>query len=109
MSTTPAVWLALLAAALFGASTPFVKLLVGDGSALALAGCSTWAAASASRRRGYCATAAGRQAGCRERNGCWFGGAIAFGGVLGPLLLVVGLGQNSRPARLRCCSTSRPC
>ena len=38
MKTPVAVWLALLAAALFGGSTPFVKLLIGDSSPLLVAG-----------------------------------------------------------------------
>jgi drug/metabolite transporter (DMT)-like permease len=94
MSTTPAVWLALLAAALFGASTPFVKLLIGDGSALALAGLLYLgsglglAVARLLRDRGWQAS------GLSGADWRWFGGAIGFGGVLGPLLLVVGLGRT---------------
>ena len=38
MNRPAAVWLALAAAVLFGGSTPFIKLLIGDASALALAG-----------------------------------------------------------------------
>lgn len=93
-TTTPAVWLALLAAALFGASTPFVKLLIGDGSALALAGLLYLgsglglAVARLLRDRGWQAS------GLSGADWRWFGGAIGFGGVLGPLLLVVGLGRT---------------
>jgi drug/metabolite transporter (DMT)-like permease len=100
MSTTPSVWLALLAAALFGASTPFVKLLIGDSSALALAGFLYLgsglglAAARLLRDRGWQAS------GLSGADWCWFAGAIGFGGVLGPLLLVVGLGRTAQ-ARLR--------
>ena len=93
-TTTPAVWLALLAAALFGASTFFVKLLIGDGSALALAGLLYLgsglglAVARLLRDRGWQAS------GLSGADWRWFGGAIGFGGVLGPLLLVVGLGRT---------------
>nr|MBP7651261.1 EamA family transporter [Phenylobacterium sp.] len=38
MTFVPAVWLALLAAALFGASTPFAKLLVGEMPPVLLGG-----------------------------------------------------------------------
>ena len=85
------IWLALLAAALFGGSTPFVKLLVGDTSALALAGLLYLGSglglgtARLLRDRGWQAS---RLSGADWR---WFAGAIGFGGVLGPLLLVLGL------------------
>jgi drug/metabolite transporter (DMT)-like permease len=89
--TLSATWLALLAAALFGASTPFVKLLVGDVSALMLAGLLYLGSgiglttARLARNRGW------RPGGLAGAEWLWFGGAIAFGGMLGPLLLVVGL------------------
>jgi len=87
----PAVWLALAAAALFGASTPFVKLLVGTASAPALAGLLYLGsgiglfAIRVVRDRGW--QASGLPA--NERG--WFAGAVLFGGILGPLLLVFGL------------------
>jgi drug/metabolite transporter (DMT)-like permease len=94
MTLPSAVWLALLAAALFGASTPFVKLLVGDVSALALAGLLYLgsglglAAARLVRDRGW------RSSGLAGTEWLWFGGAIVFGGALGPLLLVLGLAHT---------------
>lgn len=51
MKTPVVVWLALLAAALFGGSTPFVKLLIGERVG---AGCSVNSEADvAANLRGY--------------------------------------------------------
>jgi drug/metabolite transporter (DMT)-like permease len=86
------VWSALLAALLFGASTPLAKglldatspqllaglLYIGSGTGLLL----VWLAA---RRR------ARREAALTRRDLPWLAGAIAAGGVLGPLLLMYGL------------------
>lgn len=86
-----AVWLALAAAALFGGSTPFIKLLVADTSALALAGLlylgsgSGLAATRLLRDRGW------RPSGLQPMDWPWFAAAIGFGGIVGPALLVWGL------------------
>lgn len=83
---------ALLAAGLFGASTPFAKLLTGQISLLLLAGLlyagsglglSVWALL---RRRGGEADAP-----LTRRDAPWLGGAVLFGGILGPALLMSGL------------------
>lgn len=85
---------ALLAAALFGASTPFAKALLGQVSPLLLAGLlyagsglglGTWLLARrvAGRRSGDATLAA--------RDVPWLAGAVLFGGVLGPALLMFGL------------------
>lgn len=98
MTPPSAIWFALLAAALFGASTPFVKLLVGDASAPVLAGLLYLGsgigltAARLLRDRGW------RPSGLAGKEWPWFAGAIAFGGVLGPLLLVVGLSGTTAGA-----------
>lgn len=95
MTPPSAIWLALLAAALFGASTPFVKLLVGEVSAPVLAGLLYLgsgiglAAARLARDGGW------HPSGLARAEWPWFAGAIAFGGMLGPLLLVVGLAHTS--------------
>ncbi len=85
---------ALLAAALFGASTPFAKSLVGEISPLLLAGLlyagsglglSLWLLG---RRM------AGRVSGdapLAARDLPWLSGAVVFGGVLAPALLMFGL------------------
>lgn len=86
-----AIWPALAAAALFGASTPLVKLLVGELPPLLLAGLLYLGsglgltAIRLLRDRGW---KPGRLAPGEWR---WLTGAIVFGGMLGPALLVFGL------------------
>ncbi len=84
---------ALAAAALFGASTPFAKLLVGRtdpvllagllylGSGVGLSGWWGW-----SRRREKTTEAPLRRADLP-----WLAGAVLFGGVVAPVLLMLGL------------------
>ena len=89
---------ALGAAILFGASTPFAKLLVGDG----LSTSPFWRAGllylgsglglrvlRLLRDRGWAPT------GLPRHEWPWLLGGIGFGGVLGPLLLMVGLAHTS--------------
>ncbi|NUP87828.1 MAG: DMT family transporter [Burkholderiaceae bacterium] len=86
---------ALLAAALFGASTPFAKLLVGEMSPWLLAGLLYLgsglglAAARLIRDRGW------TPSGLAKGEWRWLLGAIFFGGVLGPLALMFGLTRTS--------------
>lgn len=86
---------ALLAAALFGASTPFAKLLGSDVPAALLAGLLYLGSglgltlARVVRDRGW--QASGLTAG----EWPWLLGAIAFGGVFGPLALMFGLTYTS--------------
>lgn len=86
---------ALLAAALFGASTPFAKLLVGELPPILLAGLLYLGSgiglsvARLIRDRGW------RPAGLARSEWAWLLGAIAFGGVLGPVALLFGLTQTS--------------
>jgi drug/metabolite transporter (DMT)-like permease len=86
---------ALLAAALFGASTPFAKLLVGEMSPWLLAGLLYLgsgvglAAARLIRDRTW------RPSGLAEGEWPWLLGAVFFGGVLGPLALMFGLTRTS--------------
>jgi drug/metabolite transporter (DMT)-like permease len=93
---------ALAAALLFGASTPLAKLLVGDMPPLLLAGLLYLGSGlglsillAARRLR----TAAGETHGgtlrIPRKEMPWLLGAIFFGGVLGPALLMVGLTQTS--------------
>jgi len=88
---------AVLAAALFGASTPCAKLLLGNVTPVLLAGLlyagsgfglGTWLLLR--RLRGQ-PLGEGRFAPGDWR---WLAGAIAFGGVLGPLLLMLGLART---------------
>ncbi|MFZ4287909.1 EamA family transporter [Variovorax sp. HJSM1_2] len=95
-SATPA----LAAALLFGASTPLAKTLVGDVAPLMLAGLLYLGSGL-----GLCLLLALRQwwrgAGLLQGLGIpraelpWLLGAIVFGGVLGPALLMLGLAQTS--------------
>ena len=96
-----AIWPALAAAALFGASTPLVKLLVGELPPLLLAGLLYLgsglglAAIRLVRDRGW------KPSGLARTEWCWLAGAIVFGGMLGPALLVFGLTRtDAGPASL---------
>lgn len=94
-----AVWPALGAAILFGASTPFAKQLVGNGTDPALpfllAGLLYLGSGLGLtltrlvRDRGW------QTADMPTSQWPWLAGAIAFGGVLGPLLLMVGLSTTT--------------
>jgi drug/metabolite transporter (DMT)-like permease len=90
-----AVILALMAAALFGLSTPLAKLLLGSIDPRLLAGVfylgsgvglAAWRAATTLLgTRG--------EAALQRRDLPWLAGAIFFGGVVGPLLLLAGLSR----------------
>ena len=86
---------ALQAALLFGAATPFAKLLLNEAPPLVLAGLlylgagvglALWIVA----RRGLDALGSDKAA-LSISDLPWLGGAILSGGVLGPILLMVGL------------------
>ena len=87
---SPGVLFAFLAAALFGASTPCAKLLLGETHPVLMAGLLYFGSGiglSLLRRlRG--ATA---EAPLTRRDAPWLGGAVFFGGILGPVLLMAGL------------------
>ncbi len=89
---------ALAAAALFGASTPFAKLLVGEVSPLLLAGLLYLgsgvglAVVRVLRDRGWSAP------GLVSGEWPWLAAAVLFGGVLGPALLMAGLVHTSGSA-----------
>jgi drug/metabolite transporter (DMT)-like permease len=97
MSKTKAIGLALLSAALFGASTPAAKLLLGQispwllagllylGSGLGLGGVLAW------RRLMGRASA---EAALVRADMPWLAGAVLAGGVIGPVLLMTGLAQT---------------
>lgn len=95
-----AVTYALLSAALFGLSTPAAKLLIGSvdpwllaalfyaGSGVGLA-CLRWVMSRSWPRR---------EAPLSLRDAPWLAGAIFFGGVVGPILLMVGLSSTEASA-----------
>jgi drug/metabolite transporter (DMT)-like permease len=97
-TTINAVAAALGAAVLFGASTPFAKQLVGELPALLLAGLLYLssgiglALARVIRDRGW------QSPKLQRAEWPWLIGAIVFGGMLGPVLLMAGLAHTSAGA-----------
>lgn len=93
MSTS--VFYALLAAALFGVSTPFAKLLVGEvppvllGGMLYLGSGVGLAIIRVIRDRGW------NRTGLQKADWPWLAGAIFFGGVVGPVALMFGLTRTA--------------
>jgi drug/metabolite transporter (DMT)-like permease len=90
---------ALLAAALFGASTPFAKRLVGDVPPLMLAGLLyLGSGVGLSVMLGLRALVARGNLDVAwpvKSDWVWLAGAILFGGFLGPVLLMYGLASSS--------------
>jgi len=90
---------ALLAAALFGASTPFAKRLVGDVPPLMLAGMlylgSGFGLSALLGLRKLFARGRLDIAWPAKTDWGWLAGAIFFGGFLGPVLLMYGLAASS--------------
>jgi drug/metabolite transporter (DMT)-like permease len=86
-----AIAFALLSAALFGASTPLAKILLGSTSPLLLAGllylgAGIGLAAWLAIRRGFRPIARG--------DWPWLAGAVIAGGIAGPALLMFGLART---------------
>lgn len=87
----------MLAAVLFGASTPFAKALIGSIQPALLAGLLYLGSGIGllvvwGLRHGMQADAVRAESAYLTRQDLpWFAGAILFGGVIGPLLLMVGL------------------
>jgi len=95
MSSRFAILSALGAALLFGASTPFARVLVGDVPPILLAGflylgsgIGLWVVRFA-RDRGF------KPIGLSRAEWAWLSGAIAAGGIIGPTLLMYGLTRAS--------------
>ena len=93
--------LALAAALLFGASSPFAKLLLATATPQLLAGLlylgSGIGLATLWLRRRRSADVA-RETPLARRDVPWLAGAIGFGGVIGPLLLMIGLAHTPASA-----------
>jgi drug/metabolite transporter (DMT)-like permease len=89
-----AVFCALVSAALFGISTPAVKALVGSVHPAMLAGllyCGAGIGIAAIRRALPRIASRAPEVPLTRSQLPWLAGAIGFGGVLGPLLLMSGL------------------
>lgn len=98
-----AVILALLSAALFGISTPAAKALLGEVSPAVLAGLLYTGAGigiALLRRlmRRQIGDAARSEAPLGTADWPWLAGAIAAGGVVGPVLLMIGLAHTEASA-----------
>jgi len=93
----PGIAYALLGAALFGASTPIAKLLVGEVGPVMLAGLlyagRAWTRPLACRAR--LAFAGRRAARFAPGDYKWLAGAVILGGVIGPALLMLALAASS--------------
>jgi drug/metabolite transporter (DMT)-like permease len=93
--TRNAVFAALAAAALFGASTPFAKQYVGELSAMLLAGLLYLGSGVGLFATRLLRDRRWRQPGLTRSQWPWLLGAVGFGGVLGPTLLMLGLARMS--------------
>lgn len=88
---SPPVIAALLAAILFGSSTPFAKQLIGDTSPLLLAGLLYMGSGigltflRVLRDKGWSSS------GLLVGDWLWYLGVISFGGIIAPALLMIGL------------------
>jgi drug/metabolite transporter (DMT)-like permease len=83
---------ALLSAALFGASTPLAKLLLGELPPLMLAGM-LYAGSGVGLLSVFLVWSRGENKGSplARRDAPWLGGAILFGGIVAPVSLMTGL------------------
>ena len=90
----PGIVSALAAAILFGASTPFAKVLIGHMAAVTLAGLLYLGAGAGLSGVWLWRRARDAETGLIERHDIpWLAAAIAVGGVLGPILLMFGLSR----------------
>jgi drug/metabolite transporter (DMT)-like permease len=90
--------LALLSAALFGLSTPLAKLLLGSTNPTVLAGllyCGAGIGIAVLRRLGNFVKRDAAEVPLGRNDLGWLAGAIAAGGVIGPVLLMFGLAQTT--------------
>lgn len=93
-----AVFLALISAALFGVSTPVAKALLGSVNPAILAGllyCGAGFGVAALRRLApSIAATEAPEVPLGNRDWPWLAGAIVAGGIVGPLLLMLGLART---------------
>ena len=94
----PGVPLALASAVLFGASAPFAKLLLGSTNPQLLAGLLYLGAGTGLAIWQACRAALGigaSEAPLRRADAPWLIAIVLFGGVVGPLFLMLGLARTS--------------
>src|SRR5215468_10923837 len=101
--TTRAILYALLSAALFGVSTPTAKAFLGSTDPMVLAGllyCGAGVGVAFIRRvvRPMLSRSAMGQIALSRSDLRWLAGAIVAGGVVGPILLMVGLVRTDAAA-----------
>lgn len=93
-----AFFYALISAALFGLSTPAAKRLLGSVDPIILAGllyCGAGIGVSILRRLiPAIQSSASREVSLRRKDFPWLAGAIAAGGIAGPILLMAGLART---------------
>ena len=89
---------ALLAAVLFGASTPFAKLLLGEMPPMLLAGLLYLGSGVGLTLLYLTVKRASDEAPLLPADLPWLAGAVLFGGVLGPVLLLYGLSATPASA-----------
>lgn len=92
------ILLALLSAVLFGASTPFAKLLLGEVNPWLLAGLLYLGSGLGLALLKAFSFSKQSEASLKRPDLKWLAAAILFGGVIGPVLLMVGLLQTSASA-----------
>ena len=96
-----AILYALASAALFGISTPAAKVLVGSVHPAVLAGllyCGAGAGVAALRRALPAIVSQAPEVGLARSQLPWLAGAIGAGGVVGPILLMIGLARTDAAA-----------
>ncbi len=95
LRTISPTFAALGAAVFFGGSTPFAKQLVGQISPLLLAGLLYAGSGIGLILTRFIKDRGWHQSGLVKGDWIWLIGAISFGGILGPILLMFGLQQTS--------------
>ena len=96
-----AVLLALLSAALFGISTPIAKMLLGSVHPTILAGllyCGAGIGVASLRRLAPPLTGSAAEVPLAGGDWPWLSGAIVAGGIVGPILLMLGLTRTDAAA-----------
>lgn len=95
LTFSSSIVIALLAAILFGASTPFAKQLLGGISPVLLAGLLYLGSGIGLLLFRLIKDKGWEASGLFNKEWIWLIGAIGFGGILGPVLLMLGLEQTN--------------